>query len=115
MGAWHGMNWCRLSLRGAIMSRDGWACVYCGTAKSLGLDHLKPRAKGGHNGPTNLVTCCRSCNAAKGDSKWMKFAANANTVAMINRVRYLSLDTRRKKMRQLLKEYGWKELKSIRT
>ncbi len=115
MRKWYGIHWCRPSKRAAVMSRDGWACVYCGSTESLGLDHLKPRIKGGHNRPTNLVTCCRSCNAAKGDSKWMEFASDGNVIAMINHTRYRSIKTRRKDMRLLLKENAWKKLLSENT
>lgn len=65
-----GMNWCRLSTRMAIYHRDGFCCVYCGvgseTGAGLTLDHLLANELGGSNDATNLVTCCRSCNSAKG-------------------------------------------------
>lgn len=65
-----GMNWCRLSTRMAIYHRDGFCCVYCGTGsedgRGLTLDHLLACELGGTNDATNLVTCCRSCNSAKG-------------------------------------------------
>jgi hypothetical protein len=118
MGKWYGMNWIRPTLRGAIMSRDGWACVFCGTAKNLGLDHLKPRIKGGTNKPTNLVTCCVSCNASKGDRAWKQFAADGNVIAFINRTRRKECgpnSRRRKNIRKVLKEMTWKELLTLKT
>lgn len=51
-----------------IFKRDGHKCQYCGTNKDLTLDHLIPRSKGGKSSWTNLVTACKRCNAAKGDS-----------------------------------------------
>ena len=53
-----------------IKARDGNACVYCfATAETSGahlqLDHLTARALGGKDVATNLVLCCRSCNARK--------------------------------------------------
>lgn len=56
-------------LRVAILERDGYRCVYCGrSAKEtvLEVDHVLPRARGGTDTPTNLVTACWSCNNAKG-------------------------------------------------
>jgi 5-methylcytosine-specific restriction endonuclease McrA len=56
-----------------IRERDGHACVYCGATEAssgarLHLDHLIhliPRAAGGLNAATNLVTACASCNCAR--------------------------------------------------
>ena len=34
--------------RRALFARDGWRCVYCGTASTrLTLDHVVPRSRGG--------------------------------------------------------------------
>lgn len=76
-----GMNWCRLSTRLAIYHRDGFACVYCGTgAEGIGhgitLDHVVANELGGSNDPSNLVTCCRSCNSSKQDLPQRKWLAN---------------------------------------
>lgn len=66
------MKWCRHSTRLAIYLRDGLACVWCGVGAesgvSLTLDHLTPRADGGTNQSTNLVTACRDCNSARQDT-----------------------------------------------
>ena len=53
--------------RFAIYARDGHACVYCGAADRLSLDHVIPRSKGGEDTPENLVTACQPCNSSKGD------------------------------------------------
>ena len=53
--------------RHEVFDRDGHACVYCGASGiSLELDHVMPQSRGGEDGIENLVSCCRSCNAAKG-------------------------------------------------
>ena len=44
------------------------ACPYCGrqlTPDSATLDHLDPLALGGLHGVSNVVACCRACNARK--------------------------------------------------
>lgn len=110
---WQGIHWCNPITRGAVMNRDGWACVFCGTAKNLGLDHLLPVTRGGHNKPSNLVTCCHSCNAAKGDRRWKEFAGSANTIAMINRKRRLVL--RRDDVREVIETRGWTRAKAYFT
>lgn len=54
--------------RRALFARDGWRCVYCGTAASrLTLDHVVPRSKGGESVWDNVVTACAPCNLRKGD------------------------------------------------
>ena len=54
--------------RRALFARDGWRCVYCGTATGrLTLDHVVPRSKGGESIWENVVTACAPCNLRKGD------------------------------------------------
>lgn len=71
------------SARRAVYERDGLKCRYCGKQlkTSFGrpfvingpdsliatIDHVVPRAKGGTNAQTNLVTSCWPCNLEKGD------------------------------------------------
>ena len=59
--------------RATIYSRDGHACHYCGASEDLSLDHMTPQAKGGSDADDNLVTCCRSCNSAKGKKSYDEF------------------------------------------
>ena len=40
-------------------------CSYCGSNRSLSIDHLIPRIKGGQHDADNLVWACRSCNSSK--------------------------------------------------
>ena len=54
------------ALRSWIYARDGHACVTCGSAESLTLDHIKPFSLGGSDEPDNLQTMCLSCNSRKG-------------------------------------------------
>ena len=51
--------------RTRIYKRDGYECVYCGSKKSLTLDHVIPKSRGGTNTWENLVTSCFSCNLKK--------------------------------------------------
>jgi 5-methylcytosine-specific restriction endonuclease McrA len=53
--------------RAEIRTRDGMACVYCGSTKYLTVDHVVPRSLGGDNEPDNLVCSCKDCNSRKGE------------------------------------------------
>jgi 5-methylcytosine-specific restriction endonuclease McrA len=54
--------------RRALFARDGWRCVYCGSASArLTLDHVIPRSRGGGSVWENVVTSCAPCNLRKGD------------------------------------------------
>jgi 5-methylcytosine-specific restriction endonuclease McrA len=54
--------------RRALFARDGWKCVYCGTAGGrLTLDHVVPRSRGGDSVWENVVTSCAPCNLRKGN------------------------------------------------
>ncbi len=50
----------------AIYLRDGFTCYLCGRQvqlkKDASLDHIDPTWD---NAPTNLITCCRSCNSSR--------------------------------------------------
>ena len=74
-----GMNWISQHKRLAIYLRDGLACAYCGAGVEEGtkftLDHLTPYSLGGSNKETNLVTCCLSCNSARGNRDVKAFTA----------------------------------------
>jgi 5-methylcytosine-specific restriction endonuclease McrA len=57
----------RLSRR-SVFARDNYQCQYCGiTGRELTIDHVIPKRLGGPGTWENLVTCCRRCNAKKGD------------------------------------------------
>lgn len=57
------------------LTREEWAeiceasdnrCAYCGSDERLGMDHLLPTKRGGSHSKENVVLCCNSCNASKG-------------------------------------------------
>jgi 5-methylcytosine-specific restriction protein A len=64
----YGSAWQNISR--AVLDRDGHICRYCGGPAST-VDHIVAKAKGGTDGPSNLVASCRSCNSAKGCSTFL--------------------------------------------
>lgn len=81
----NGSKWIRPPTRWAIYHRDNFKCLYCQrgyieiadfglvdgvrdlrSLARLTLDHVRPVvANGRTNAPSNLVTCCLSCNSRK--------------------------------------------------
>ncbi len=54
--------------RSSIMARDNYACQYCGKrGKTLTIDHVLPKDRGGSNAWENIVACCTECNNKKGN------------------------------------------------
>lgn len=58
----------------AILKRDGMICQYCSVKlneHTASIDHVKPvstfRCKNDANTWSNMVACCKSCNAKKGN------------------------------------------------
>ena len=72
-----GGKWITPKRRKAIYVRDDLQCIYCGDGIEDGIaftiDHLIPSELGGSNGTKNLVTCCKSCNSAKGSKTIRQF------------------------------------------
>jgi 5-methylcytosine-specific restriction endonuclease McrA len=66
-------QWIRPDARLAIYLRDRFTCLLCARdlhdadPRDVTLDHITPRKDGGSNKPTNLYTCCRSCNCSRQD------------------------------------------------
>ncbi|WP_091071553.1 HNH endonuclease [Paenibacillus sp. NFR01] len=52
--------------RTMILERDRYICYFCGLYGDT-IDHLLPRAKGGHTTPDNCVCACNLCNQSKAD------------------------------------------------
>lgn len=53
-----------------LYARDRHTCAYCGNVygvRSLTIDHVQPRSKGGKNTWVNTVTACKPCNVGKAD------------------------------------------------
>lgn len=51
-----------------LFRRDQHVCAYCGNqfvSEDLSRDHVAPRAQGGKDVWTNVVTACHSCNRLK--------------------------------------------------
>ena len=61
--------------RRMILERDEYTCYFC---KQYGdtIDHLLPRAKGGHTTPDNCVCACNLCNQSKADKDLEVFMTN---------------------------------------
>lgn len=54
-----------------VKLRDDFKCAYCGkrySERSLTIDHVLPKSKGGVHSWTNSVTACKSCNQSKKDN-----------------------------------------------
>jgi hypothetical protein len=54
------------AFRTFILERDHYTCHFCGLYGDT-IDHLLPRAKGGHTTPDNCVCACNLCNQTKAD------------------------------------------------
>ena len=80
-----------------VFKRDSFTCGYCGRTPDdegvkLEVDHITPRAAGGGDELTNLVTSCWDCNHGKA-AKSLGDKAPSLTQAMANtRERALQLD-----------------------
>ena len=58
----------RLSRR-AVFHRDNFTCQYCGKeSRTLTLDHIVPRSRGGAHVWENVVSACIPCNYRKAGS-----------------------------------------------
>jgi hypothetical protein len=84
----------RKTKRLALYLRDSFTCAFCELdmrgmdARLITLDHIKPRAKGGTDDPTNLVTACLRCNCVKKDADLTAFCGKdkAKTIRKMAKV-----------------------------
>ncbi|MGO4107840.1 HNH endonuclease [Paenibacillus sp. YAF4_2] len=58
--------------RSFILTRDNYTCHFCGQYGDT-IDHMLPRAKGGHTTPDNCVCACNDCNQSKADKDIEEF------------------------------------------
>jgi 5-methylcytosine-specific restriction endonuclease McrA len=82
-----------------ILIRDRYTCQYCQgifSERTLTLDHVIPKSKGGSSRWENLVAACRKCNSKKADktpeeacmrllSKPMKLTVHTHTTILRNK------------------------------
>lgn len=60
------------TLTAAVVQRlfaEATDCPYCGEAmhaRDKTLDHVTPKSRGGRHSITNVLVCCKRCNASKG-------------------------------------------------
>ena len=73
-----------------LIIRDRAKCQYCSCSlseKSITIDHITPRSRGGGNTWENMVCCCLTCNRKKGNKTpteaKMKLLANPKPVYAI--------------------------------
>ncbi|GGF93002.1 HNH endonuclease [Paenibacillus abyssi] len=65
------------NFRQYILTRDQYTCFFCGDYGDT-IDHLLPRAKGGHTTPLNCVCACNLCNQSKADRSVDEFIESAH-------------------------------------
>lgn len=67
----------RRQWRAAIKKAWENRCAYCGQPpidnKSLTIDHVRPKVRGGEDRTTNCIPACRACNQAKGSEFWQEW------------------------------------------
>ena len=56
------------AVRQAVLIRDNYRCVKCGSQKDLQFDHIVAVANGGSNEVGNVQLLCSVCNLEKGVS-----------------------------------------------
>lgn len=66
------------AFRSYILTRDKHTCFFCGEYGDT-IDHLLPKAKGGHTTPMNCVCACNLCNQSKADRSLEDFMENSGS------------------------------------
>lgn len=87
-------KWIRPEKRLAIYLRDEFRCVYCdqnlaniSDPRSITLDHIKTKSRGGGNEAHNLITACRKCNSRRGCAKICVWADTSTLTAIRRQTR----------------------------
>jgi len=79
--------------RTAIKEHWNNQCVYCGSSENLTLDHVHPKARGGHDTTHNVVPACLDCNQSKGSNHWLSWLVGQDSFDHKNFSRVLSWTT----------------------
>lgn len=61
-----GRPWIPVSIRTAVLKRDGRRCLVCGSIERLSMDHVIPFSHGGLDTIKNLRVLCVPCNSRRG-------------------------------------------------
>lgn len=59
-----------------MYEKCGGRCAYCGkvvTLKTMHVDHVKPKIRGGTDSYCNLLPSCRTCNLSKNSKRFLSF------------------------------------------
>jgi len=73
--------------------KEAWnnRCAYCNSPpideKSLTVDHVRPKSRGGKDRTSNCVPACKSCNHSKGSLDWRSWYRLQNFYSLINEER----------------------------
>ena len=69
------------TIREALLEHWGLTCVYCGKKnRTLEVEHILPKSKGGSNRFSNLTLSCTSCNQDKGNKLLEQYLADNQTL-----------------------------------
>lgn len=87
-------------IRFEVFKRDSFTCQYCGRKAPdviLHCDHIDPRASGGSNDITNLITSCVDCNLGKADKK-----LSDNSVVRLKQDQLAALQERKEQIEMMM-------------
>jgi 5-methylcytosine-specific restriction endonuclease McrA len=100
-------RWITKERRLGIYIRDSFKCWYCNSdlrevsSEGITLDHVYPKAKGGTNDSSNLITACKACNSSKQDEDWKK-GLTEEQIVMIEQqlVRFVNIELAKELIRE---------------
>lgn len=73
--------------------KEAWdnRCAYCDNPpiddKSLTVDHVRPKSRGGEDRTSNCVPACKSCNHSKGSQDWKSWYRLQDFYSQVNEER----------------------------